>query len=339
VRRIPGLLLAVLLSAPAQANDFLVEVTRGKSLLAVSLLADLELVEDRTHLTLCYGLGAPLNTAPASHQLCAGLDHLFGEHWMGSVVLSLSPRSRYQVELVDGFRFSSDNFSTGASLGLAYQSGGWSDLELELDGTLGLSWYSAPHTWSLRTDSGEVRSRTVPGNLLAARPGVGGVILLGSGWELSLRATWFLYSGDPLEVGRISDEEITRIAGQIDSYLDTRLARTDLSSRLAESFVNTAGGRLLQADAASGLAIAPLQLQLRPGIGYRFNRTLRAQLSYGFERYVAGEGISHVFSTRWTVRMTEWLRTWASVAIQQDRPVGVAPRNSLLLSLGGELTR
>ncbi|MDQ3262329.1 MAG: hypothetical protein M3Y59_01515 [Myxococcota bacterium] len=332
-----AMVLAVLVAPSASANEYVIELSRGRSLLAVSALAGFELPDPATHLSLCYGLSSSGGGLPAVHQLCAGVDRVWGDHWMGSAIVSFSPRTRYQVQITDGFRFTSENSSLGASLALAYHSGGWSEVEFELDGTLGLSSYSAPHTWTLRTDSGEERSREVRSGLVAVQPGLGGVLFLGDRLELSLRGSYFLYSGDPLSLGRISDEEISAVVGRIDRYYDTTLARTELSRQLAESFANTAGGRLLQADAVSGMAIAPLQFQLRPGVAYRFNRILRAQLGYAFEKYVPGEGVTHVLSTRWTVRATELLRCWASAALQLDRPQDAPGNQALLVSVGAEL--
>ena len=70
---------------------------------------------------------------------------------------------------------------------------------------------------------------------------------------------------------------------------------------------------------------------------------MRGQLSYAFTRYVPGQGVAHVLATRWTVRLGEAVRLWASVALQPDHleaaeDAAPAERLRAWLTLGGEYT-
>ncbi|MGQ0507489.1 MAG: hypothetical protein ACT4TC_19470 [Myxococcaceae bacterium] len=76
--------------------------------------------------------------------------------------------------------------------------------------------------------------------------------------------------------------------------------------------------RLLQADAVSGLASAPLLFEIRGQAVHRFSSSLRGQLSYTFTRYVSNEGSAHIVATKWSVRLWKRWRFWAAVAGQYD---------------------
>ncbi len=77
---------------------------------------------------------------------------------------------------------------------------------------------------------------------------------------------------------------------------------------------------------------------MKPSVTYRFNATVRAQLSYAFTRYVPGQGHGHVLGTRWTFRLGEPLRLWAAVAVQSDVPEDGKPVYTGLATLGAEYT-
>ena len=95
----------------------------------------------------------------------------------------------------------------------------------------------------------------------------------------------------------------------------------------------------------TGFPSAPGRFDVKPSVTYRFNATLRGQLSYAFTRYVPGQGVAHVLSTRWTVRVCEPVRVWGSLALQSDVLEGEsgtggkgATVRTGLFSLGGEYT-
>lgn len=329
--------VATLLAGPAQARSLLLEATASRSLWALSLLADLPLVKDQLHLTLCYGV-ARGGGGPAVHQLCAGMDLAIGDRLLVSATLSLSPRTTLRQPIFDGFVFSAHRSSLGGTLALAYTRPAGRGLEWVADATVGLTRHDVPHSWTFVTATGQTRTRTVPASLLVARPGVGVLLVVEHDLELSLRGSLHLYSADPLEVGRISDAEIAALSERLEHLRDTHRERSELSRALAELSAGTLGGRIMQADAISGLAIAPLRFELRPSVSYRFSDALRGQVSYGFEQYAGGAGVSHVLSTRWTARLSEQLRAWTAVAVQVDRPEDPQLRGTAaLLTVGVEL--
>jgi hypothetical protein len=96
--------------------------------------------------------------------------------------------------------------------------------------------------------------------------------------------------------------------------------------------------RLADVNAGTGFASAPVRFDLKPSVTWRLTAAVKGQVSYAFTRYVASEGASHVVATRWTVRLGEPVRLWASVALQRDAPLDAPREDSGLLTLGGEYT-
>lgn len=328
--------LAVLIGSPARAIDVLAEVTTGKGGIATSLLLDVPLVEGRTHATLCYGLFRARGVFAPMHQACAGLDHAINDRWMVSAVLSATPPVVDSTELPDILRYTTANASLGASFAVGWQSGGFSDVEWALDATMGVTAFSVRETWSLRDASGTLRSLSNREGLVALRPGLGAAVQLGDRWELSLRGSYSIYSRDPLTVGRLGEEDLLRLAGSAERLQLSEGVRRLLAERVAEGLGSTEAGLIL-GDARSGLLLAPLHFELRPGIAYRLNRAIRAELFYNHQRYVPTQGLTHVLSTRWTVRANDALRLWAAAAVQVDRPDGASASRSLLFTAGGNL--
>jgi len=97
-------------------------------------------------------------------------------------------------------------------------------------------------------------------------------------------------------------------------------------------------GRMLGVNALTGFPSAPALFDVKPSLTYRFSKKVRGQLSYAFIRYVTGQGFAHVVGTRWTFRLTDSFRLWASLSLQSDHPPAVAPVSSGLATLGSELT-
>jgi hypothetical protein len=79
-----------------------------------------------------------------------------------------------------------------------------------------------------------------------------------------------------------------------------------------------------------------VRFDVKPSVTWRINSTVRGQLSYAFAQYVPGQGVGHVVSTRWTVRLGEPFRLWASVALQVDVLPEATPLRTGLGSLGAE---
>lgn len=336
-------LLSLAVAREAPAVTLVTELTASRTYTAFSVLSEFELSKDRTFLTLCYGTTrtAPLEIegldrpvdVPRTHQLCAGLDHALDEHFRLNGFLSGSPRVTNHVELLgppNTLYFRSQSSSVGASAGLSYDSAGFSDLEFGLDASLSINAYSLPHWWVTAE-----RTIRIPGGLVAIQPSLGAVLLLGPDTELSLRGTYFHYLGDPLTAGRVSQQELDALSAAFSRGL--ALAQFYGLSELMATFMR-AHGKLLMADALSGLASAPVKLELRPSIQRRFTSWLRGQLSYTYDRYVPTQGAAHLLSTRWTFSLGEAWRLWAAVALQWDLPEGYTGRTSGLLTLGAEVT-
>lgn len=341
-----GLLLLLLLTTAreAAAVSLVAEVTASRTYTALSLLSELELAQDRTYLTLCYGttrtaaleiqgVDRPVDV-PRTHQLCAGLDHALDDHFRLNAFVSGSPKITNHVELLgppNTLYFRSQSSSLGASAGLSYDSAGLSDVEFGLDGALSVTGYSLPHMWVTAE-----RTIRVPGGLVAIRPSLGVMLLLGSGTELSLRGTYVHYLGDdPLTAGRVSEEELSWLSTAFSRGL--AYAQFYGLSELVATFIQ-AHGKLLMADALSGLASAPVRLEVRPSIQHRFTSWLRGQLGYTYDRYVPTQGASHLLSTRWTFSPGDAWSLWVAVAVQWDLPEGYPGMTSGLLTLGAEVT-
>jgi hypothetical protein len=179
-----------------------------------------------------------------------------------------------------------------------------------------------------------------------ARPSLGGRLLLGLRWEVGLRAGLTLYSENPLTAGQFTDEETAELTRRFESALEARRALLGLRARTWRDLGSGVARRVADVNATTGIPTAPSRFDVKPSLTWRPGRNVRGQLSYAFTRYVPGEGLSHVLATRWTVRLGEPLRVWASVALQQDRleageeeAAGEPTRvRSGLLTVGGEYT-
>jgi len=334
---------AVLCASKARAVSLIAETTGGRGLLGLSLLTDIPLVEDRTYLTLCYA-GSRGEGLPITHQFCAGVDHAINDQWIASGTVSLSPRSAVKFPITTSYpliTYQSTNSSLGANAVVAYNSDPLSPQQLGFDAGLAVTAYSLPHQWVFTTAAGRTVPYPVKSAFLLARPSLGALWVVNYATELSLRGAYYFYRGDdPATAGRISQAEIDAILSELRAPATSfgTALQTQLADATSEYLYNEAGGRILAADAVSGLAAAPLLFEIRPAIAHRFTSWLRGQLGYGFERYVPGQGYAHVLSTRWTVRPSDSFRFWSALALQLDFLPGSAPRPSGLLTVGAEYT-
>lgn len=319
---------AALWSAPAAGAGLLTEVTVGRAWTSVSLLGDVSVVDDRVALTLGYTGARTSRGAPLSHQLALGADWSPSMRWLLMSMVSLSPSAISSVPITGEVTFHSANRSTGATIAAAYDSGGISPLEWGLDASVsGTQWAFVRR---LRTPQ-ETISRTE--RLRMLRPAVGGILRLAWDWELSARGALYLYSSDPLQAGRFTEEELA----ELERRFAFALQREGVNEALARYALQTLGGRLLQADAASGLPAAPVQWELRLGAARYFGSRWKGQLSWLYARYVPTQGTGHVLSTRWTFNATDEVRLWSALSLQVDVPEGERPISAALATVGGEV--
>lgn len=350
LKRLPRVVVAVAALWPfgALAGSVSTEVTAGRGYLALNVTGDIELRPDETFLTLCYGMARsppiqsqtsalpPVTPRPA-HLLCAGVDHALSPHWIGSVLFQLSPTATQRIALTEGNAILTGRSSAGAAVAVAYESAGFSDAEFGVDASVAVTGYRllrALETPNRRFSAGE--------SLGTLRPSVGALLVLAADTELSLRAGYSLYSKDPLTAGRFTDEQLAGIERLL-------LLQAWEAGRLAEALRNLEllEGRILQADAVTGFPSAPVWLDLRVSASHRFNRVVRGQLSYAFERYVPTQGYGHVLSTKWSFRVADSFRLWTVLALQRDEPLDhperrtaedPLPETSGLLTLGAEVS-
>lgn len=340
--------MALLICGTARAATVSSEVSLGRGFLALSLSGELELLPEQTFLLLGYSASkAPPVTASAespnltvpplnpalTHQLSAGVDHALSRHFFLTGTFRFSPRAADRVRLSTTeinpslpqgeLQLVSSRRSVGLDAGLAYDSGGLGEWEHGLDGALSATSYGLGR--SVLAPNRLPLAREEP--LWVLRPSLGASVLFRLDTELSLRAGYFLYSGDPLTTGRYTEEQLgqigqslVRLAGSLDNFLRV---------------VELVEGRLNQADAVSGFAAAPIWFELRAQLSHRLNRAVKGQLSYAFDRYVPTQGYAHILSTKWTFRVSEAFRFWTALALQRDEPWDEA---SGLFSLGGELS-
>lgn len=335
-------LAALLGSLNAFAHAVSLETSAARGALSALVSAELELQPDQTFLSLCYGFarpspveglaeGVPSYQPSASQQLCASIDRAFGRHWYAAAVATVSPRSVDRVSLFtqEHVALVSSRQSLGATLALAYDSAGLSGLEGTLDAALSASGYQLGRGITLGT---RTQLRTQP--LLSFRGTAGGSLRLESGVELTAHGTYVTYSADPLTAGRFTEEELALLESRLVGAAREAGLRFEEIARHLELLED----RLVQADAVSGYAAAPLWFELRAGVSYRFGAGVRGQLAYAFDRYVASEGFAHVLSTKWTFRLAEAWRAWAALALQREVPQNAAPASYGLLTLGAEFS-
>jgi hypothetical protein len=276
---------------------------------------------------------------------------MLGEHWLvaasasvglpKSTLTQLSPeRPRLNLPAVDARTGSS---SQALLLSAAYDSAGFGDVEYGLDAGLSLTRYPLSREVIVPTRNGPPQRFAREDLLWVARPSLGGRLLLGMRWELGLRAGLTLYSENPLTAGQFTEEETAELARRFEDAVVARRALLGLRTRIRRDLGSGVSRRLSDLNATTGIPTAPSRFDFKPSLTWRPGRIVRGQLSYAFTRYVSGEGLSHVLATRWTVRLGEPVRVWASVALQQDRvedSEGGEPSRvrSGLFTLGGEYT-
>lgn len=333
-------LASLLVAQDARAVTLLTEATAGRNFWGVSLLGEVELSEDETFLTVCYGSSRTAGTTSRSHQLCAGVDHLLDRHWLVSANVSWSPEVATQTPITRRLVFRSFNSSMGATVGVAYDTAGISDLELMVDGALSTTLYALPRQFVLLSDEAGGEPRVLhqvsarDSNLPTLRPSLGITALLGFATELSLRGSLSLYFGDPLTAGQITRDELEVLAG----FAQTQARSRDLSDQLAQYLFQSLSGQLLQANATTGMPAAPTWFELRPGVAHSFGLTVRGEVTYTFIRYVPTQGMGHVLSTRWSYQPLDALRLWGALAVQRDLLPDAEGLSSVLATLGVQYT-
>ncbi|MFZ5470986.1 MAG: hypothetical protein ACOZIN_16280 [Myxococcota bacterium] len=330
------------LPAQAWAHAFSVETSAARGYLALQLTGDVELRADETFLTLCYGVTRPpaiealTPEVPAvvpalSHQLCAGVDHALSSHWYLAALATASPRTTDRVPLVltNQLALVTSRQSLGGTLSLAYDSAGLSDWEWTADGSLSATFHRLGRGGAIGT---QVELRQVP--LAVLRPALGATLIYRGDTDLSLRGSYFTYSANPLTAGRFTEAELRLVQDKLaNAALEAgaRLERILAGLELLDS-------RLLQADAVSGFAAAPIQFELKASLSHRFHRRVRGQLSYVYDKYVPTQGQAHILSTKWTFKLAERLRVWGALALQRDMPVEAPAEAAGLATLGAELS-
>jgi hypothetical protein len=330
---------------PARAATLIAELSASKEARAWTLLGDVELRENATFLTFGYsGLRSEPGTA-ASHQLSLGVDQALSDHWLvsGSLLVglpktTLTPLAREMPRLgLPSLAARTAYGSQGLALLAGYDSGGLSDVEYGLDMGLGLTRYPMHRALITRRTGEEPRIAYQREERLGVlRPSLGARLMLGAHWELGLRGGLYLYSEDPLSAGQFSAEEQQALAERYAQVGEDRPLEREYVERLYRDLGTTVAGRLAEVNAVTGLPSAPVQFDVKPSVTWRINTTVRGQLSYAFARYVPGQGVGHVLSTRWTFRLGEPFRLWASVALQVDVLPEAPPLNTGLGSLGAE---
>lgn len=343
-----GLALLLAVGAlPARAATVLAEVSANRDFRAWTLLGDVELRPEETFLTLGYSGARPESGTAPSHQLSLGVDQALGTHWLVSGALSLglpkatlTPLAREAPRLgLPALAARTSYNSQGVLLSAGYDSGGLSDVEYGLDVGLGLTRYP------LRRQLVARRSGEEPSVLFAraerlgvARPTLGARLMLGTRWELGLRGGLYLYSDDPLSAGQFTEQEQRALAERYAAVGEDRTLARAFLERLYRDLGAAVAGRLSDANAVTGYPSAPVRFDVKPSVTHRFGAAVRGQLAYGFTRYVPGQGHGHVLSTRWTFRLGEDFRLWASVALQADVPEEGDTLQTGLGTLGTEYT-
>jgi hypothetical protein len=332
---------------PAQATTLTAELSASKEYRALALLGDVELRKDTTFLTFGYSGVHPGPDTALTHQLSLGVDHALSDHWLisGSVLAGLpkntfTPLAREFPRLgLPSLGARTSYNSQGLALSAGYDSAGLSDVEYGLDVGLGLTRY--PLRRALISKKTGEQAHVVfqqEEKLGVLRPSVGGRLLLGS-WELSLRGGFYLYNEDPLSAGQFSEQEQQALAERYAQVAEDRNLQRLFLQKLYQDIGTAVATRLGDANFSAGLPSAPARFDVRPSVTYRFSSTVRGQLSYAFTQYVPGQGLSHLLATRWTVRLGEPVRLWASVALQADMPEEPSGTVSTgLATLGAEYT-
>lgn len=339
-----GLLLAVG-ALPAHAATLIAELSAGKEARAWALLGDVELRENATFLTFGYsGLRSAPDTA-ATHQFSLGVDHALSERWLvsGSLMASLpkvtlTPLAQEMPRLgLPALTARTSHGSQGLLLSAGYASGGLSDVEYGVDLGLGLTRYPLRRAILARTGKEDPKVFFPREDRLGVlKPSLGGRLLLGLHWELGLRGGIYLYSEDPLSAGQFSEEEQEALARHYAQVGEDQRLQSDFVRRIYQEVGAAVASQLAEANAMMGLPSAPVLFDVKPSVTWRINPTVRGQLSYSFAGYVPGEGVGHILATRWTFRLGEPVRLWASVALQVDVLPESPPMRAGLATLGAE---
>lgn len=339
--------LAFLVAPEARAGSVMAEGSVGGTLRAWTLLGDVELRKNETYLTLGYGGTRTGSETALSHQLSAGVDHALSEHWLLSGVINVGlPKTtttalapeRPLLELPalsarTGYR------SGGVQLAASYDSAGFSDVEYGVDASLGLTLYGLKREIFTHQTGAQQTLYHQEEPLFLARPSLGARLLLADKWELGLRGGLYLYSGDPLSAGQFTQAELTEVMRRYAANAtEARLLLKTFAQRRFKELAVDLSGRLLGVNALTGFPSAPALFDVKPSVTYRFSTRIRGQLSYAFTRYVPGQGYAHVLGTRWTFRLADSFRLWASLALQSDHVEGEKPLRSGLATLGSEFT-
>ncbi|MBZ4417682.1 hypothetical protein [Myxococcus sp. RHSTA-1-4] len=350
-----GLMARPALAEEAREVSVTTEVSAGRGFRAWSLLGDMGLAGNTTFLTLGYTAARPEAGTAATHQLSVGLDRVLGEHWLVAVMASVGLPKSTLTELaperprlgLPGVDARTGYSSQSLLLSAAYDSAGFSGVEFGLDAGLSLTRHPLSREIIVPSRTGTTVRYSREELLWVARPSLGARLLLGLRWELGLRAGLTLYSEDPLTAGQFTDEETAELTRRFENALEARRALLGLSTRINRDVGSGVAQRISDVNATTGIPTAPSRFDVKPSVTWRATRDVRGQLSYAFTRYVPGEGLSHVLATRWTVRLGEPVRVWASVALQvdhleaaEDGTDAAEPSRvrSGLLSLGGEYT-
>ena len=339
-------LLLTLGALPVHAATLIAELSAGRDARAWTLLGDVELRENATFLTFGYSGLRPGPDTALTHQLSLGVDQALSDHWLlsGSLIAGLpkstfTPLAREFPRLgLPALGARTSYSSQGLALSVGYDSAGLSDVEYGLDAGLGLTRYPLRRALFTRQagEAPQILFRREE-RLGVLRPSLGGRLLLGD-WELGLRGGLYLYSGDPLSTGQFSQEEQQALAERYAQMGTDRQLQGEFLERLYRDLGTAVSGRLAEVNFTAGLPSAPARFDVRPSVTYRFNATVRAQLSYAFTRYVPGQGLSHLLATRCTVRLGEPVRLWASVALQADMAEDIGSVSTGLATLGAEYT-
>ncbi|GMU03703.1 hypothetical protein KH5H1_78260 [Corallococcus caeni] len=343
-------LLALLGASPtwaAEAADssITLEASGGHGYALWSLLGDVG-VGEATFVTLGYTGARPESGTAATHQLSVGLDHLAGRHWLLSGAVSLGLSKGSDTELtperprlnLPGLTARTGYGSQAMQLGAAWDSAGFDTWEYGLDAGVGVSRYPLRRQLFTVAEGAPTERYAQEDILWSARPTLGARLLWDGRWELGLRGGYAFYSEDPLTAGQFTDAEADALADRLEDRAAARKALAGLRLRQLRDLGAAVTRRLGEVNAGTGFPSAPVRWDVKPSLSWRLTPAVRGQVSYAFTRYVAGQGVAHVLATRWTVRLGDAVRLWASVALQRDVPQDTPAEASGLLTLGGEYT-
>lgn len=272
-----------------------------------------------------------------------GADWIPSDNWSFGLGLDASPRSTTTSQTTVQFEESATGQTSEANARLAtttsssgltvlggFTTGGDSDFESGLDGTLSFTRYSTiQRVTDIETATGRVVSaQTVaaycnraitraakaacapllaaiqaqPASLSQLRFGLSFTETLFSDTDLSLTASGYLYDRDPTQVGYFSLLTVGRTVA-----------------------------------VGNGFPLAPLQYSVRPGIMHRFGN-FWLDGSYQFGRYVDDEGVTHAVTIRAQYRFSKAFRLWARLSVQLDVNADNQPSRANSIAAGARFT-